>query len=267
MKRYNGKLLELPRKGKALIITDLHGDIDDYNKYMSIWEGFDDYHNHLIITGDFIHSMRRFKDSSIEIFDLIKDNFENLKNFHVLLGNHEWAHITGKPVYRGFDDQRWDFEMKLKYYYRERWIKKLEEYKEFFMELPVAVKTNNGVFISHAGPSKEINSIEDVINITDQGYVENNRLYDLLWNRPEDCRKRELDSFLKAVGCKFSIVGHTCVDGIRRIHDKQLIVSSSYSLGKKAYVELDLKKDINDINGIIGMVKYLNKRNNLFVNH
>ena len=31
MKDYK-KLIELPLKGKALIITDLHGNLEDYNK-------------------------------------------------------------------------------------------------------------------------------------------------------------------------------------------------------------------------------------------
>jgi hypothetical protein len=33
MKQYE-KLVKLPLKGKALIITDLHGNLDDYRRYM-----------------------------------------------------------------------------------------------------------------------------------------------------------------------------------------------------------------------------------------
>jgi serine/threonine-protein phosphatase PP1 catalytic subunit len=53
------------------------------------------------------------------------------------------------------------------------------------------------------------------------------------------------------------IVGHSPVDGIKLIYKNLLIVSSSYSEGKKAYVELDLKYNIKNSQDIINMVKYL----------
>ena len=65
MKEYP-KLIELPRKGKALIITDLHGNLEDYERYLDIWKEFKDKNNHLIITGDFIHSCDK-DDGSLEI--------------------------------------------------------------------------------------------------------------------------------------------------------------------------------------------------------
>ena len=65
MKEYP-KLIELPRKGKALIITDLHGNLEDYERYMDIWKEFKDKNNHLILTGDFIHSCGE-DDGSLEI--------------------------------------------------------------------------------------------------------------------------------------------------------------------------------------------------------
>ena len=50
------KLIELPHKGKALIITDLHGNLEDYNRYMEIWKEFKDKNNYLILTGDFFQN-------------------------------------------------------------------------------------------------------------------------------------------------------------------------------------------------------------------
>ena len=86
MNKYE-KLIELPLEGKTLIITDLHGNLEDYNRYMEIWKEFQDADNHIIFTGDFIHSCYG-DDGSLEIIDSIKNHYENEKNFHVLLGNH-----------------------------------------------------------------------------------------------------------------------------------------------------------------------------------
>lgn len=256
MVRYQGKLLELPRKCKAIVVTDLHGNLKDYRNYLSIYEKSNSK-THFIITGDFIHGTGECFDGSLEILDSVKENFRSDKNFHVLLGNHELSHITGNPVYRGLENQKSSFEDLLRPKYPDKWENKLQEYIEFFMELPVAVKTDNKVIISHSAPSMEINNLDELKNITNKGYSGNCRLSELLWARAEDFREKDLNSFLKAVGCSFSIVGHTCVDGFKTVFDKQLIVSSSYSLGRKAYVELNLEDEIKKMDGLVKMIKYV----------
>ncbi|WP_048187883.1 hypothetical protein [Methanobacterium paludis] len=50
---------------------------------------------------------------------------------------------------------------------------KMEEYVEFFKKLPIAVRTRNKVFISHAGPPRGIRSIDEIVHITDEGYTGN----------------------------------------------------------------------------------------------
>ncbi len=79
----------------------------------------------------------------------------------------------------------------------------------------------------------------------------------MLWNRFDDFTEDDLKSFLKTVDCKMMIVGHTPVNGIKLTYKKQLVVSSSYSRGKKAYVELDLEKEIKKSKDLLKMVKYL----------
>jgi Icc-related predicted phosphoesterase len=252
-----GDIVKLPKNGKALIITDIHGNLNDFNKYMYIWDKFKNNDNHLILTGDFIHAMGRENDGSIEIMEYLQNQCETSKNFHVLLGNHEWSTISKKSVYKGSVNQTLDFNELLRENFGQNYNKELEEYVEFLKKLPIAVRTTNKVFISHAGPPKNIKSLDEINHITDKGYNENPPLFQILWNRFEDYTENDLKSFLKTVECKMMIVGHTRVNGIKLVNKNQLIVSSSYSKGKKAYVELDLKYDIKNGKDIVNMVKYL----------
>ncbi|MBM4240897.1 MAG: serine/threonine protein phosphatase, partial [Euryarchaeota archaeon] len=249
--------IELPKKGKALVITDIHGNLDDFNRLMNIWENFKDEDNHLIITGDFIHTTGLENDRSINILDSVKYNFENSSKFHLLLGNHEWAILSKTIIYKSGINLTLNFETLLKERFGDKWKQKLEKYTNFFKKLPIAVKTKNKIFISHAGPPKNINNIDEIIHITDTGYSENVRLFELLWNRYGDYTKKDVDSFLKNIGCNALIVGHTPVDGVKLIGERQLVVSSSYSEGKKAYVELDLEKEIKTGKDLLKMVRYL----------
>lgn len=257
MYRRLGKLIELPEKGKTLIITDIHGNYADFEKFMFIWDDFGNGDNHLVLTGDFIHAMGLENDRSIEILESVKNRWENSQNFHVLLGNHEWSAISKMSVYKAGINQTLNFEELLKKEFHSQCEHKLEEYKKFFKKLPIAVRTANKVFISHAGPPRNIKSIDEIINIADDGYVENPKLFQILWNRQDDLNESELDSFLRAVDCKAMIVGHTPVDGAKIMFTNQLVVSSSYGLGKKAYVELDLEKEIKKGKDLFKMVKYL----------
>ncbi len=260
MDNYNGKLVELPKKGKALIITDIHGNLTDFEKLMYIWDEFKETKdNHLVLTGDFIHALGPEDDNSLEILDDVEYRYESSSNFHVLLGNHEWSTISNKSLFKAGMDQTFNFDNLLKENFGEhRYKEKLDHYIKFFKKLPIAVRTANNIFISHAGPPTNIKNLDEIRNIADEGFnTDNSKLFQILWNRPDDFDKNMLDSFLKAMDCKMMIVGHTPVDGIELIYDNQLIVSSSYGKGKKAYVELDLEKDVKGSKDLLKMVRYL----------
>ena len=87
------RLIELPDHGRLIVVTDLHGDFDDYSHYLNLWDETDpDFH--IVFCGDLIHGIDEDTDGSVEILDDAIARSEKYSNFHTLLGNHEWAHIT-----------------------------------------------------------------------------------------------------------------------------------------------------------------------------
>lgn len=263
-----GKLLEIKAEGKLLIITDLHGNMDDLKHYNKIWRGVLEENYEVVITGDVIHPVPGCVDNSLDVLEMVKSFDESYENFHLLLGNHEFSHISEVSVYKAGVNQTRDFEHKLSKRFQtedDEWGRnKLQKYVEYFKTLPIAVKTDNKVFVSHAGPVKGIKSLDDIKEIDLYGYRYNQQLKGMLFNRPEDYNSRDLDLFLKNVGCNVSIVGHTTVRGYELVGNRQIIISSSNSLpsskGDKmnAYVELDLEREIRDVKDVVGMVKFLN---------
>ena len=117
----------------------------------------------------------------------------------------------------------------------------MESYINFFKTLAIAVKTENKVFISHAGPSQHLKSEYDIQNISENDYSHNFVLYEMLWSRNMECSRNYLNPFLKHLKCNASLVGHTPVNGVE-LHGNQLVVSSSFGLGKKLTLNLILKK-------------------------
>lgn len=159
-------------------------------------------------------------------------------------------------IFKGSINQKKAFEdlIKKKYGYLQPLF--LILFIDFFKKLSLAVKTENGIFISHSGPADGINNIGDVENLLSSGDYTSNEVNQFLWNRYGDYSQHDIDLFLEAVDCKAMIVGHTVVDGVKII-GRQIILSSSYGRGKKAYMEIDLEKEVESMEDVEEMIRYL----------
>ncbi|NDJ78727.1 MAG: hypothetical protein GYB65_20955 [Chloroflexi bacterium] len=138
--------------GIAMIVTDLHGDREAFDRILThfstlYWRG--EAHR-LIFLGDVVHGYGSPQDdSSLEmILDLIKLQQQYGKETVVmLLGNHEMPHIYGVPLSKGDLEFTPRFEHTLG---RHR-----AQVLEFFISLPLYVRTQAGVLLCHAGPASE----------------------------------------------------------------------------------------------------------------
>ena len=144
-------------EGMAMVVTDLHGDWDAYQRYRDRFlthfnQGTADF---LIITGDFIHYYGRpEQDQSLRmVLDLLVLRQELGERLIYLLGNHEIPHIYGFPLQKG--DQL----------FTPRFEHDLGENRNtvlsLFHSLPFIVRTRAGVSICHAGASDAVQSRED----------------------------------------------------------------------------------------------------------
>ncbi len=250
----NTRLIQLPDKGRVLIFTDVHGNIEDYNKYLDKWDS-NDSDCHIVIAGDFIHSIYK-QDYSIEILEDIIEKFKKYDNFHPLLGNHEWSHIANANLFKGTINQKKDFEEMI--VERKSSLEPyLSNYITFFKSIPLFVQTENGLFISHAGPSKKIETYEDYEYVVEDDDYYNELIFSVVWSRPEkDYSEYDVSNFLDIVKSNVMVVGHTIVDGYR-IFGKQMILGSSFGSKKKLYLDIDLEKPINNMDDLVGKLKPL----------
>ncbi len=250
--KYRGRLVELPSKGKAIIASDFHGDWDDFKKIEdkfldALRRGESEY---LIINGDILD---RGPDSRKIINEVkrLKDKYRD--NVHLILGNHEWGYVGGLAYYPC------EFEMEID-----------DSDRAFLKNCPIAVKTVNGLFILHAGPSSHIKSLDDIIKPKDHKQING-----ITWNDPskevanycpnlhrtrgdevyakengiEKYGDSAVNDFLQKTGSKWLITGHghkTDLD----VLPKQMMLSSSLTNrassaqeAKKVFAEVDLSKD------------------------
>lgn len=103
---------------------------------------------------------------------------------------------------------------------------------------------------------KKINSMDDFKKIFSDDY-ENFYLYDFLWNRYKvNYDEDDVSNFLKVIGSNYMVIGHNPVNRYE-IFGKQLIVSSSFQTDKKAYLDIDLSKTIEEPEDLRDLIKFL----------
>ena len=82
-------------------------------------------------------------------------------------------------------------------------------------------------------------------------------LHDFLWNRYDnDYSVADVEGFLEIIGSNCMVVGHTVVDGYFT-YGNQLIVSSSFGLDNKAYLDVDLSLPVRNVDYLINNIKFI----------
>ena len=161
-------------KGRAMVVTDLHGDWDAYERYrdtflnlLALGEA-----DLLILDGDMIHaSAPPEQDKSVEIvLDVIRLKQEFGDRVIYVLGNHELPHIYSITLQKGDDLFTPRFEMGMG--------KHRSQIVSFFDSLPFYVRTPGGVSICHAGASTalgETNGVARLFNFSHQQVLKRTR--------------------------------------------------------------------------------------------
>jgi hypothetical protein len=193
--------------GSAMVVTDLHGDWDAYQRYRDRFvdlqaKGQADY---LIVTGDLIHADPPLQDNSLSILlDILKLRAIYNEAIIYLCGNHELPHIYGFGLSRGKREYTPAFETTLSDSAHR------SEVIELLRDLPFYVRTTAGVSVTHAGAA-------DVMA------DENNAAKLFAWDHQRTLS--EADAFLAAQN----------IDGMRRAYAR-LSQAQSYEELAKHYL-------------------------------
>jgi hypothetical protein len=209
-------LLVLKGVRSLLVVGDLHGRYDnletilrDRNNLKRVIDG----EAHLVFTGDAVHprssqlnSDEAYEDSFCVMLLIMTLKAENPFNVHYMLGNHDNAHVGGRPVGRGDVQQDAVFERVLSRRFAPSVV---ERYREFVRNSPAAVRAeaaDGSILLTHANVSPLVLNDQGLVNIFMQGRRAK-ALNDLLWLRDFDPGRVARDA--ARVGARLVVVGHT----------------------------------------------------------
>lgn len=253
------RLVKLEPLGEALVVGDLHGDLESL---ITILKG-----------SDFVQKLTEHKDATLiflgdygdrgaysaEVYyTVLRLKLAFPEQIVLLRGNHEGtADLLASPH---------DLPMQFQFRFKESWKVAYAKVRELFGYLYNAVLVEGRCLMVHGGLSPNISSIQDLAR-AHMKHPEQEFLEDLLWNDPNDMVKEVLysprgagklfgksvtEKVLRKLGVNVLVRGHEpCEEGFKLNHDNKVLTLFSrkgapYFNAYGAYLQLPLSEKIEN---------------------
>jgi diadenosine tetraphosphatase ApaH/serine/threonine PP2A family protein phosphatase len=251
----SGRLVKLQPLGEALVIGDLHGDLESLLTILN--------------TSTFLQKMTNLKDTTlIFLGDYGDRGAHSTEVYHILMrlklafpkqvvilrGNHEGPEdLMASPH---------NLPLSFQSRFGENWRIVYSKTRELFACLNNALLVDERYLMVHGGLSQNIDSIQDLAN-ANITHPENELLENLLWSDPNDQAKEVLNSprgagklfgksvtekVLRKLNVKILIRGHEpCKEGFKLNHNDKVLTLFSrkgtpYFNAYGAYLQIPLSK-------------------------
>jgi protein phosphatase len=249
------RLVKLDPTGEALVIGDLHGDLESLVSILK--------------SSGFTQKMTRHKDATLiflgdygdrgaysaEVYyAVLKLKLAFPEQTVLLRGNHEGPEdLLASPH---------DLPMQFQFRFKENWRPAYAKTRDLFAYLYNAVLVEERCLMVHGGLSPNINSIQDLAR-ANMTHPEQEFLEDLLWSDPNESvkdvvysprgagklfGKKVTEKALRKLNVKILIRGHEpCEDGFKLNHDGKVLTLFSrkgapYFNAYGAYLQLPLSE-------------------------
>jgi hypothetical protein len=258
------RLVKLEPSGEALVIGDLHGDLESL---ISILQ-----------SSGFTRKMTERKDATLIFLGDYGDRGEHSAEVYytvltlklafpeqviLLRGNHEGPEdLMASPH---------DLPMQFQFRFKKKWKDAYSKIRELFAYLYNAVLVEERCLMVHGGLSPNINSIQDLAN-ANMTHPEKEFLEDLLWSDPNDMVREVLysprgagklfgksvtEKVLRKMNVKILIRGHEpCQEGFKINHDSKVLTLFSrkgapYFNAYGAYLQLPLSEKFENAQQLV----------------
>ena len=239
-----GFLVELPGEGEIMITGDLHGHRSNLRRIVEL-ANLPRYRRRHLVLQELVHDLTGedgvcHSCRLVETAARLKVAFPS--QVHILLGNHEFSELLNLEIGKKGRELNAAFDEGGRYAYRDGWDDVKASYKRFWQTTPLAVRTQNRLFITHSTSraSKMGDLSLDYFRNTSPDDVFNRRgpIFDMLWGR--DYREETANEFARRMKADILIVGHTaCEDGIRAPNNRHIILDCKDHEGRYLILPLD----------------------------
>jgi diadenosine tetraphosphatase ApaH/serine/threonine PP2A family protein phosphatase len=253
--RITGRLIHLSPEGEAIVIGDLHGDINSLNEILNKTNFHEKSKNgmqvYLVFLGDY-GDRGPFSPEVYYVVLSLKMMFP--ENVILLQGNHEGPQdLLADPH---------DLPFHLQRKFDSDWQVVYTELSALFRRFYTAVLVEDNFVMLHGGVPSKVKTLDDVAYAY-QKHPAETHLEEILWSDPAEgiigtlfsprgagrlFGENVTDAFLKMVKAEFLVRGHEPVDeGYKFNHNSKILTIFSrkgppYNNSRGAYLIVDMSK-------------------------
>jgi hypothetical protein len=227
----SGMVVRLTEADEVLVAGDLHGNLANFRKILKLAALDENPRRHLVLQ-EFVHGTGRYPDGGCTSHQLL-DAVAALKcqypqRVHLLPGNHEMAEWTGRAIAKSGVAMNELFAQGVAHAFQDAAAEVFDAYLELIGAMPLAVRTENRIFISHSIPPAAVldqfdRSLFDRWGVPEDQRGKNSSLYHLLWGR--DVSEEAAKAFCSLVDADLLVTGHIASEeGYRVPNSRQIIL-------------------------------------------
>jgi hypothetical protein len=250
------QVVHLPAEGELWMTGDLHDHRRNFDKLLRAADLGNNPQRHLVlhelIHGDH-YDASGAEESWVTLYKAaeLKCDFPN--QVHFMLANHDLAQIHGKGIMKAGLSVCEAFTKGVKKTFEGQHNVVTVAISEFLLSLPLAVRTENGIFCCHSLPTDDqVDTFDFSIfdrPLTGPDYAQRTGpVYQLIWGR--NMSPETVDKFAEKVSAKVIINGHQPQEYGHKVNgDKQLIIASDHNQGVFLPIDLAQEYTIDDLVG------------------
>jgi hypothetical protein len=241
-----GNLIRLPAKGDLVITGDIHGHRRNFEKIV-VFANLASHPDRHIILQEIIHGgpedLQGGCLSYKLLFDVIQYKLDFPDRVHIIMGNHDTAFINNASVMKDGREMNRAMHLALKKEFADYCNEIVLALRKFLFSQPLAIKTENRIWISHSLPADNLAEKFDrqifdrQLKIND--VVKPGSAYLLTWGRQHS--QTLLNKMAELFDIDIFVLGHQPQQqGWNRAGENLIIIASDHSHG--CLLPVDLKK-------------------------
>ena len=234
--RRSNNIVHVECTGSIVVSGDIHGNRPNmtaiFNHARSLGR------ETILVLQEIIHGLpdeRTGTDRSVELLNrAARMKINNPDKTLILMGNHDLAQFSGGEISKEGRGACEEFLRGIDQTFGADAQEVLEAVQEFCKSLPLAVRFENGLVVSHTLPSPTSATSMDIGILdrewTDEDSRRGGALYDWTWGR--DQTPEQLESIAEQLDASFFILGHRHIfEGLMAIPPLAIAIDSSNTMG------------------------------------
>ncbi len=240
----SGCVHRLPATGRLVVAGDLHDNPAHLQK-ITAFARLDASPTHHLILQELIHGDRLVNgvDLSYRVVTRVADLVNRYPGqVHPLLANHELCQMLGIGVSKGYGDGTALFNDGLDFVFGEDGSAVAQSLASFFLAMPLAVRSESGLWCSHSIPSPETTDRFDHTvferELAPSDYeAPRGPAYLMVWGRGQ--RAEQVDRLAAAWGVRLFCLGHAMSEsGAHAVTPRMAVLNSDHERGRVAEIDL-----------------------------